>query len=128
MEDKQKLIQQIVSSGRQVHAVLGPGFLESIYVRALVLELRNQGLSLERERKIKIWYGTQVVGTHRLDLIVDAAVIVEMKANSGIVAVHLAQLRSYLQATAYPLGLILNFGRPDLEWELIETTRGAETV
>jgi GxxExxY protein len=120
-EGSQQRIQQIVCAARQVHSALGPGFLESIYVRALISELRSQGLPLERERQIKIWYAGKIVGKHRLDLIVDGAVIVELKANHGIVAVHLAQLRSYLQATTYPLGLILNFGRSDLEWELLES-------
>jgi len=114
---------RIVEAARTVHRTLGPGFLESIYGRALVAELRNRGIPIEREKQIKIWYGAQLVGKHRLDLVVEASVIVELKANRGIVAAHAAQLRSYLQATAHPYGLILNFGMPELEWELIQLQR-----
>ena len=116
-----RLIQDIVRAAECVHAALGPGFLESIYARALVSEFRNLGFPVERERMIKIWYGRQLVGKHRLDLVVDGSVIVELKASRGIATVHLAQLRSYLHATDYRFGMILNFGRPELEWEVLET-------
>ena len=110
---------RIVEAARVVHRTLGPGFLESIYGKALVAELRNRGMPMEREKQIKIWYGDQLVGKHRLDLVVESSVIVELKANRGIVGAHVAQMRSYLQATGHPYGLILNFGMPELEWELI---------
>jgi len=110
---------RIVDAARQVHRTLGPGFLESIYGRALVSELKSRGLPLEREKQIKIWYGGQMVGKHRLDLVVEGSVIVELKANRGIVSAHVAQVRSYLQASGHPYGLILNFGMPELEWELV---------
>jgi GxxExxY protein len=111
---------KIVEAARQVHRTLGPGFVESIYGRALVSELKNRGLPIEREKQIKIWYGDQLVGKHRLDLIVDGRVVVELKSNRGIAGAHVAQVRSYLQATGHPYGLLLNFGMPELEWELIQ--------
>jgi GxxExxY protein len=120
MEENDNPAYRIVEAARQVHRTLGPGFLENIYGRALILELRSRGLSYEREKQIKIWYGVQLVGKHRLDLVVDASVVVELKANRGIVAAHQAQMRSYLQATGHPYGLIINFGMPELEWELIQ--------
>jgi GxxExxY protein len=120
MEENDNPAYRIVEAARQVHRTLGPGFLENIYGRALILELRSRGLSFEREKQIKIWYGVQLVGKHRLDLVVDASVVVELKANRGIVAAHQAQMRSYLQATGHPYGLIINFGMPELEWELIQ--------
>ena len=119
MDDNENPAYRIIEAARLVHQTLGPGFLESIYGRALASELRNRGVPIEREKQIKIWYGTQLVGKHRLDLVVDAAIIVELKANRGIVGAHLAQLRSYLQASGHPYGLILNFGMPVLEWELV---------
>ena len=121
MEEHDKTISGIVEAARQVHQTLGPGFLESIYARALVLELRTHDLFIEREKQIKIWYGSQLVGKHQLDLVVETCVVVELKANRGIVAAHQAQIRSYLQATGHPYGLILNFGMPELEWELIHS-------
>src|SRR5262245_1219867 len=123
METTEKVVQEVIECSLLVHTTLGPGFLESIYVRALASELKQRSISVEREKLIKIWYGTQIVGKHRLDLIVDGIVIVELKANSGIASVHVAQLRSYLQATAYPFGLILNFGKAELEWELLRTAK-----
>jgi GxxExxY protein len=121
MEENENPAYRIVEAARLVHRTLGPGFLENIYGRALVLELRSRGLSIEREKQIKIWYGVQLVGKHRLDLAVDASVIVELKANRGIVGAHQAQMRSYLQAAGLPYGLIINFGMPELEWELIQS-------
>jgi GxxExxY protein len=125
----EQLIADILKAARQVHSTLGPGFLESIYSRALAVELKNNNFRIERERTIRIWYGSQPVGKHRLDLVVDGRVIVELKANHGIVAVHVAQMRSYLHATNYAFGVILNFGMPELEWELIPSPDGqAEAV
>ena len=114
------------SRARCVHAELGPGFVESIYSRALVAELRTHGFQVEREKLIKIWYGASLVGKHRLDIVVDWAVIVELKAGRGIIKVHTAQMNSYLHATTYPLGLILNFGMPELEYELITSPKNKE--
>ena len=82
--------------------------------------LKPQGFTSSGEITIKVWYGPWVVGKHRLDLVVDYEVIIEPKANRGIIPVHVAQLRSYLSASSYPLGLILNFGLMELQWERIE--------
>jgi GxxExxY protein len=115
----EEITHAIVSAARVAHLELGPGFIESIYARALGMELKKQGLHVEREKVIKIWYGLNIVGTHRLDLVVENAAIVELKASRGIVRVHMAQMNSYLHATDYPIGLILNFGMPELEYELV---------
>ncbi len=115
------LIFRIVQSARLVHGSLGPGFLEIVYVRALLGELRSRGFRVEREKLVKIRYGLQVVGRHRLDLVVENSVVVELKAGRGIAVIHKAQVRSYLHATKFPFGLILNFGMPELEWESISS-------
>ena len=119
-------LREIVDAATRVHETLGPGFLESIYGRALLAELRARGLAIERERQIKIWYGSQVVGKHSLDLVVAGTAILELKANQGLVPVHVAQLRSYLQATDYPFGLLLNFGTAKLQWEVLHREKVAE--
>jgi GxxExxY protein len=121
VESDERLVYQIIDAARTVHSALGPGFLESIYGRALVAELKTKGFQVEREKQIKIWYATSVVGKHRLDLVVGDVVVVELKANRGIVHVHTAQMNSYLHATDYPFGVILNFGMPELEWEMISS-------
>jgi len=119
VDDNENPTYRIVEAARAVHRTLGPGFLESIYCRALISELKSRGMPIQREKQIKIWYGTQLVGKHQLDLVVDGSIVVELKANRGIVGAHLAQVRSYLQASGHPYGLILNFGMPELEWELV---------
>jgi GxxExxY protein len=122
-----RLVYRILESARLVHSTLGPGFVESIYVRALVAELTINGFQVDREKVIKVWYGDRVVGKHRLDMLVDGAAIIELKANRGIVPVHVAQVKSYLHASNYPFGLILNFGTTELQWELIRATRDSQT-
>jgi GxxExxY protein len=101
VESCERLVFRIVEAARAVHLALGPGFIESIYSRALIAELKNNGFQVEREKAIKIWYASIVVGKHLLDLVVDGTVIVELKANRGIVQVHMAQMNSYLHATNY---------------------------
>ena len=122
----ERLIDDILGAALAVHSCLGCGFVENIYGRALATELRRHDLRIEREKLIKIWYGSQVVGKHLLDLVVNEAVIIELKAARGIIPVHSAQLRSYLHATGYSAGLILNFGRPELEWERLQNTDGPQ--
>jgi GxxExxY protein len=116
-----RLIYRIVEAAHTVHGVLGPGFIESIYGRAFAAELKNSGLAVNCERAIKIWYGTQLVGKHRLNLVVDDCVIVELKASRSIVPVNIAQIKSYLHASHYPLGLLLNFGTIELQWECMRS-------
>ena len=123
VDSGERLVYRIVEAARTVHHELGPGFIESIYARALVAELKTRGLQVKREMLITIRYASIVVGKHRLDLVVDGTVIVELKANRGIVKVHMAQMNSYLHATGYPFGVILNFGTPELEFELIPSPR-----
>ena len=120
MEAGDQLVQRIIRAARRVHTALGPGFIENIYNRALAAELKVEQFRIEREKLIKIWYGSQLVGKHCLDIVVNDTVILELKASRGIVQVHTAQMKSYLHASHYSFGLILNFGMPELEWELIK--------
>jgi GxxExxY protein len=124
--ERDALLREIIDAATRVFNTLGPGFLESIYARALLSELRIRGMAIERERQIKIWYGAQVVGKHTLDLIVDRTAIVELKASQTLASVHSAQLRSYLQATDYPLGVLVNFGSTTLQWEILHREKVAE--
>jgi len=113
------ILREILDAAGRVHETLGPGFLEGVYARALLSELRSRGLAIERERQVKIWYGPLVVGKHSLDLIVERSVVVELKANRGLAAIHAAQLQSYLQATDCSRGVLLNFGTPALQWDVL---------
>ena len=127
MDSSERLVHRIVEAARRVHRELGPGFIESIYGCALVKELKNSGLHFEREKQITIWYGSSVVGKHRLDLVVEQAVVVELKANRGLIGVHLAQMNSYLHATNYPVGVILNFGMPELGVEIVPSAKANDS-
>jgi GxxExxY protein len=120
------LCKEIIDAATRVYEALGPGFLESIYSRAFFLELKSRGFNIERERQIKIWYGSQLVGKHVLDLVVAHTAIIELKANHSLIPVHGAQLRSYLQATEYPFGVLFNFGTSTLQYEVLFREKAAE--
>ena len=125
MDSDDYLVSRILEAARLVHTALGPGFIEGIYTRALCVELTRSGFQVDREKAIRIWYGSRLVGKHRLDLLVDSSVIIELKANRGIIPIHIAQMRSYLHASDYPLGLVLNFGVTELQWELMRSSEAA---
>jgi GxxExxY protein len=98
-----------------VHRVLGPGFLESVYEGALVLELVKGGLDVDRQRSIDVFYEGVVVGKFTADLLVEKCLIVENKAVASLVPAHETQLVHYLTATGHEIGLLLNFGAPSLQ-------------
>jgi GxxExxY protein len=105
---------RVIGAALAVHTALGPGFLEGIYGSALELELAAAGLCFESQLRVPIHYRGQLVGVHRLDLLVEGSVVVELKAVSSVLEAHLAQLRSYLKATDTRIGLLLNFSAPVL--------------
>jgi len=89
--------------------------LESIYHNALLLELKKQGLKVESQKEIEICYDGEIIGIHRLDVIVENAVIIELKAVTAFDPCHKAQLLSYLKATGIKVGLLLNFAQTVLQ-------------
>lgn len=93
-----------------VYNNLGYGFLEKVYRNAMVIELRRMGLNVVSEAPITVYYEGEVVGEYFADLLVDDAVIVELKAVERLSPEHEAQLLNYLKATPYEVGLLLNFG------------------
>jgi len=105
----------IIGAAIAVHKVLGPGLLESIYQEALQIELKNRGHDVHAEVPISLTYREQDIGKQlRIDLIVDATVIVEVKAVSNLTGLAQAQLLTYLKLTKLPLGYIINFHEPTL--------------
>ena len=92
-----------------MHRLLGPGFLESVYERALAYELQLRGLDVERQKDILVPYKDIRIEGQRLDILVGWRVIVELKAVEAIAPIHQAQLLSYLKATGPRLGLLINF-------------------
>jgi GxxExxY protein len=115
MHQFEDLSNKIIGAAIQVHRELGPGFLESIYEEALKVELSEHGFHFDCQKEIKIEYLGVEVGMHRLDLVIENKVIVELKAVAELSDIHFAQLRSYLNATGLKVGLLLNFSKPTLE-------------
>ena len=109
------LIRELVLAARRVHRALGPGFVESTYENAFAVQLRAQAIAYERQVPVPVRYRDVVVGVHRVDLLVERRVIVEMKAVKDLLRVHFAVLHSYLRATGCASGLLLNFGRDSLD-------------
>jgi GxxExxY protein len=103
------LTGRIISCAIEVHKSLGPGFLESVYETALLIELRHAGLQVEQQKILPIAYRGTTVGEHRLDLLVENKIVVELKAISALEDIHFAIVRSYLKAARLEHGLLLNF-------------------
>ncbi len=118
-----ELSERIIGCGIRVHKALGPGFLEKVYEEALCLELGRAGLAYERQKTVIIAYDGRPVGEHRLDLVIEGLVVLELKAVAGIEDIHLATARSYLKATALQLALVINFAKPALDIKRVVLTR-----
>jgi len=110
-----ELTGQVLAAAVAVHSALGPGFLESIYDNALVVELTRRGIEHVRQLTVQVAYEGVVVGVHKPDLMVGERVVVELKAVKTLLPEHFAVVRSYLQATGCPVGLLLNFNKRVLE-------------
>ena len=106
----QTLTQKIIGSAFKVHNTLGAGYLEKVYENALRIELTKQGLKVEQQKPIKVYYEDEVVGEYFSDLWVENQVIVELKAVQSLNKEHEVQLVNYLTATGVDTGLLLNFG------------------
>jgi len=114
------LTRTVIQSIIRVHQTLGPGFLESIYRRALVIDLQRAKLQVETAKEIVIYYDGEEVGRHRLDLLVEQRLIIEMKTVEDLSQAHYAQLRSYLRATGLPVGLLVNFSGAKADHRRVE--------
>ena len=112
---KDDLTYKIIGCAMKVHSVLGNGFQEVIYQRALFIEMKKQGLSFERELEMPLFYDGLSIGSRRVDFLVEEKVMVELKALVKMEDVHLAQGLNYLVAYNVDLGLLLNFGAQSLE-------------
>jgi len=104
------LTAKIIKYFYNVFDELGYGFLESVYESALVLELNNMGLKVERQKELGVFYKGVSIGKYRSDIIVEDKVIIELKAISQLIKAHKVQLVNYLKATNIEIGLLVNFG------------------
>ena len=108
---EEELTGRIIKAFYKVYNSLGHGFIESIYHNAMLLELVADGLTVETEKPIAVYYEGKVVGTFAADIVVEGKVILELKAKDTIHSSHEAQLINYLRATDIEIGLLLNFGK-----------------
>ena len=104
------LTNRIIRAALRVHSQLGPGLLESVYETCLAYELNKAGLTVERQKSLPVVYGDiRLESGFRLDLLVEDAVIVELKAVEELAPIHGAQLLTYLKLSGYHVGLLINF-------------------
>jgi GxxExxY protein len=114
MADKDELTERIIGAAIEVHRVLGPGLLESIYEEALAIELELRGIPFQRQVEIDVHYKNHAIKGQRLDLLIGGEVVVELKSVASLPDVALAQVLSYLRAAGLKRGLLINFGNPRL--------------
>jgi GxxExxY protein len=112
-----ELTSKIIGASMQVHKVLGNGFQEVIYQRALAIELTDNGITFEREKEMPIFYKEQQIGTRRVDFLIEGMVSVELKALTKLEDLHLAQAINYLEAYNIEIGMLINFGAKSLEFK-----------
>jgi GxxExxY protein len=109
------LTERIIGAAIEVHRRLGPGFLESVYEKALIIALRKRGLAFRDQMEVIIEYDGEEVGRHRLDLFVEDTIVVDLKAIKNLEDIHFAVVRSHLHAVGRNHGLLLNFAETTLE-------------
>lgn len=110
-----ELTEAVIGCAYRVYNTMGHGFLESVYERCLLIELRKSGLRVESQKPIEVRYQGEVVGEFVADLLVEDKLIVELKAVRQLSPVHEAQVVNYLVATGKPVRLLLNFGEPRVD-------------
>ncbi len=116
---KSELTGKIIGCAMEVHRLLGNGFQEVIYQRALAQEMTLQELSFSREHEMQIFYKGNHIGTRRVDFFVEGQVMVELKAVIRLENAHLAQAINYLEAYGLDVGLLINFGSTSLDFKRV---------
>ncbi|MDP2923387.1 MAG: GxxExxY protein [Candidatus Omnitrophota bacterium] len=111
-----ELTYKIIGVCYRIHTTLGNGFPEKVYQKALEIELNKEGITYETEKAFKVLYDKEVIGSFRLDMVIDGKAIIELKAAEGLPKVFREQLISQLKASPYEVGLLVNFGSSKLEY------------
>jgi GxxExxY protein len=113
------LIERVVGAVYEVANTLGAGFLEKVYERALVGELRLRGIRAEGQVPLRVIYKGEAVGDYYIDILVESKLVVELKCVQALTHEHLAQTLNYLKATGHQVALLINFQHPKVEWRRI---------
>ena len=114
-----ELTGKIIGCAMEVHRILGNGFQEVIYQRALAIEMANQNISFSHEHEMDLLYKGEHIGQRRVDFFVEGKIMVELKAVIKLEDVHLAQSINYLEAYGLPIGLLINFGNTSLQFKRV---------
>lgn len=119
------LTRRVIGAFYDVAYELGPGFLESVYLKAIVIRLTELGIVVKAEVSVPVWYHGQRVGDFRADLVIEDVLLLELKAVEKLVPSHEAQLLNYLKATRFEIGLLLNFGsrKPEVKRFILDNER-----
>lgn len=107
----QELTKSVIGIYYNVYNELGFGFLEKVYHKSLLIELKKNGYKIDSEKKVNVYYKNEIVGEYIPDIIINDSVIVELKCVEYLTDIHENQLLNYLKATDCEVGLILNFGK-----------------
>ncbi len=110
-----ELTEEIIGHAYRVYNKMGFGFLESVYEKCMLRELRKAGLNAESQKPVTVYYEDEVAGEFVTDILVNDTVIVELKSVRQIIKAHEVQLVNYLVATGKPIGLLINFGEKTVE-------------
>jgi len=122
----EEITEQIIKAFYKVYNTLGYGFLEKVYLNALLIELTEMGFNVEINKRIYVYYKERVVGDYISDMIVEDIVICELKANESLSEENESQLINYLKATEIEVGLLLNFGkRPEIRRKIYDNDKKA---
>ena len=117
------LTKRIIGCAMTVHSILGNGFQEVIYQRALAIEMEKNGLTFTREMEMPVFYHEIQIGTRRVDFFVEEKIMVELKAIIQLEDVHLAQAMNYLEAYKMQIGLLINFGSKSLQFKRVHNNK-----
>lgn len=118
-----KLTEAIIGCAMEVHKILGNGFQEVIYQRALEMEMTLRGINFSREHEMPIYYKDRHIGTRRVDFLVEKVISVEIKAVIQLEDVHFAQAINYLEAYNLEVGLLINFGSRSLIFKRLTNSK-----
>lgn len=117
------ITQLILRAAMNVHGILGNGFQEMIYQKALAIEFGLMGIKFGREISMPVYYKGELLGTRRVDFLVDDKICVELKAATLLDNIHLNQGLNYLEAFNLEVGLLINFGAKSLEWKRLYNSK-----
>ncbi len=110
-------VKKVMACAVNIRKHLGPGYLESVYKNAMLVELEKNGLTYEVEKPINVYYEKVLVGEFKADIVVEGSLILELKAVSSLHVAHEIQLVNYLTATGIDDGLLINFGSEELQFK-----------